>query len=51
VVTVVFRDRLGDEGRSSWAWICAAGVLLGLLGVRYVRRRRAAMRSVSGHER
>ena len=43
VVTVVFRDQVGDEGRTSWAWVCAAGFVLGLLGIRYVRRRRAAM--------
>jgi hypothetical protein len=47
VVTTALHGRLGDEGRTSWAWISAAGFVLGLLGIRYVRRRRAALRADS----
>jgi hypothetical protein len=45
VLTVLLRDRLADDGRDSWTAIAAAGLFLGLLGVRYVRRRRAAIRA------
>jgi hypothetical protein len=45
VVIVALGDRLDDEGRDSWAWIAAAGFFLGLVGIRYVRRRRAALRT------
>jgi hypothetical protein len=44
VVTLALQGRL-DDGRDSWAWISAAGLFLGLLGIRYVRRRRAAQRA------
>lgn len=29
----------------TWAWVSAAGAFLGVIGIRYVRRRRAALRS------
>jgi hypothetical protein len=48
VVTAALHGRLGDEGRTSWVWISAAGFVLGLLGIRYVRRRRAALRAEAG---
>ena len=41
VVLLVLGDRVGDD-RDSWVWVAAAGTFLGLVGVRYVRRRRAA---------
>ncbi len=44
VVALVFRDRLADGGNENWTWIFLAGTFLGLIGVRYVRRRRAAIR-------
>lgn len=44
LVSVVLRDRLDGQGRGDWVWVTAAGVLLGLVGIRYVRRRRAARR-------
>jgi hypothetical protein len=47
VLTLVLQDRLADDGRDSWTAIAAAGLFLGLLGVRYVRRRRAALRTGS----
>ncbi len=40
VLTLVFHDRLEDDGRGDWVWIMACGVLLGLIGLRTVRRRR-----------
>jgi len=47
VLTLVLRDRLADDGRDTWTAIAAAGLFLGLLGVNYVRRRRAAIRAGS----
>ena len=35
VISLVFRDRLAADGHGDWPQICAAGVLLGLLGYRY----------------
>ena len=43
VLTLVFHDRLEDDGRGDWVWIMACGVLLGLIGLRTVRRRRDAL--------
>jgi hypothetical protein len=43
VLTVVLHDRLADDGRGDWVWIMACGVLLGLVGIRTVRRRRDAL--------
>jgi len=44
VLTLIFHDRLEDGGRGDWVWIMACGVLLGLIGLRTVRRRRDALR-------
>ena len=44
VGSLVFHDRLADGGNENWTWIFLAGTFLGLIGVRYVRRRRAAIR-------
>lgn len=33
------------DDRDSWVWVSAAGVLLGLIGIRQVRRRRTRERS------
>jgi len=44
VASLIFRDRLADGGNEDWVWIFLAGTFLGLVGVRYVRRRRAAVR-------
>lgn len=46
VVLLVLRGRLGED---DWIRVTAAGTFLGLLGIRYVRRRRAA-RAASGTE-
>lgn len=43
VVLLASYGRLDDDGRGSWVWVAAAGFGLGLVGVRHVRRRRAAM--------
>ena len=44
VASLVFHDRLADGGNENWIRIFLAGTFLGLIGVRYVRRRRAAIR-------
>ena len=44
VASLVFHDRLADGGNENWIWIFLAGTFLGLIGIRYVRRRRAAIR-------
>lgn len=38
-----FRSRLAESGHGWWLWTCLAGTLLGLVGVAYCRRRRAAI--------
>jgi hypothetical protein len=43
VLSLVFHDRLAEHGHGDWVWIMAAGLFLGLIGVRHVRRRRAAL--------
>lgn len=50
VATVIclFRlEQLESSGRGNWIWICACGVLLGLLGIRYARRRAARIAKAS----
>jgi hypothetical protein len=47
VVTLVLHDRLSEHGNGDWVWIMAAGLFLGLVGIRHVRRRRTALRA--GH--
>lgn len=42
VAALLLNDRLDDDGRGSWVWVAAAGVVLGLIGLRHVVRRRAA---------
>ena len=39
---ILLRDQLDADGRERWVWVAAAGTFLGLVGVRNVRRRRAA---------
>jgi Protein of unknown function (DUF2530) len=45
VVTLVLHDRLSEHGNGDWVWIMAAGLFLGLAGIRHVRRRRTALRA------
>jgi hypothetical protein len=47
VATLVLHDRLAEHGNDDWVWIMAAGLFLGLVGIRHVRRRRTALRA--GH--
>jgi hypothetical protein len=47
VAALALRGRLDDDGRDSWVWVAAAGLVLGLIGIRHVRRRRAALRATS----
>jgi hypothetical protein len=44
LASLIFHDRLANGGNENWTWIFLAGTFLGLMGVRYVRRRRAALR-------
>jgi hypothetical protein len=41
VVALLARNTLVDQGRGDWVWIAAAGTVLGLLGIRYTKRRAA----------
>jgi hypothetical protein len=43
--TLLLHDRLSEHGNDDWVWIMAAGLFLGLVGLRHVRRRRAALRA------
>lgn len=45
LVLLPFRGRLLDDGRGWWLWTCAAGMSLGLWGLRICLRRRAARRA------
>jgi LPXTG-motif cell wall-anchored protein len=45
VLCLAFRTPLADAGRTWWTWVCLAGLLLGLAGLVFVRRRRAAYRA------
>jgi MFS family permease len=44
VVALLLHGRLADHGNGDWVWITVAGVVLGLMGIRIVRRRRARLR-------
>jgi hypothetical protein len=43
VVLVVLRLTDRADVRDWWLWMCGIGVVLGLVGVRYCQRRRAAL--------
>jgi hypothetical protein len=43
IVTLVLHGRLAEHGNGDWVWITAAGLFLGLIGIRHVRRRRASL--------
>lgn len=45
VAALAFRGRLADDGNGDWVWVALAGLFLGLVGLRYVRRRRRARSS------
>jgi peptidoglycan/LPS O-acetylase OafA/YrhL len=42
VATLVFHDRLAEHDNGDWAWVALAGVFLGFVGLRHVRRQRRA---------
>ena len=44
VVTVALRPQLQQAGNDWWVWVCLSGTVLGLIGLPYVVRRRAAYR-------
>jgi hypothetical protein len=44
IALLPFWSKLDDDGHLWWIATCAAGVVLGLLGLLYVTRRRAAIR-------
>jgi hypothetical protein len=46
LVQLPFYDWYDDHGHTWWLWTCAAGGLLGLYGIWYVRRRDVAMKRV-----
>jgi len=39
LVMVLMREHLEDSGRGNWVAIGVAGIILGLLGMRYTKRR------------
>ena len=43
VAMLPFTDELRDEDRLWWLWTSGAGIGLGLFGIRYCRRRAAAL--------
>jgi Protein of unknown function (DUF2530) len=45
LAALVLHGRLDDHGNGDWVWIALAGAFLGLVGLRYVRRRRAELRA------
>ena len=44
LVATLMRDRLRADGDGWWVWVCVTGLVLGLLGSVWVRRRRSAYR-------
>jgi len=44
LVATAMRDRLRAAGDGWWLWVCVTGLVLGLLGSVWVRRRRSAYR-------
>ena len=47
VIALIARDWLEANGRGDWVWIAAAGTVLGLLGIRYTKRRAARISQAS----
>lgn len=43
IAVLPFVGTLADSGRDWWVWTCLAGLGLGLIGLEYCRRRRAAL--------
>jgi O-antigen/teichoic acid export membrane protein len=45
VVGLVIRPDLNDDGHGWWIWTAVAGVVLGLFGYTYMRRRQRRLRA------
>lgn len=43
LVQLPFYGWYADHGHAWWIWTCLAGAALGLIGLKYVRNRRAAL--------
>ena len=41
IVCLLLHTSLTEAGRGWWIWVCVSGLLLGLAGLWFVRRRRA----------
>jgi hypothetical protein len=50
IVLIIMRGTLTASGSQWWIWVAATGALLGLPGLWFTTRRRAAYRSVSSAE-
>lgn len=48
VLVTLFRGTLDAHDATWWIWVCVAGVIIGLIGLQYVTRRRAAYRRAKG---
>ncbi len=46
VVLLLLREQLAESDREWWVWVGVSGVGLGLIGLWYTRRRRAAIARV-----
>ena len=51
LILLPFRSDLEADGRGDWLWICLAGIVGGLYGIVYCRRRRASMARARGAHR
>jgi hypothetical protein len=51
LILLPFRADLEANGRGDWPWICLAGVVGGLYGIGYCRRRRTSMARARGAHR
>lgn len=49
VVALALRSQLAENDLGWWIWVCLAGMLLGLPGLWFVRRRRAAYAAARAH--
>jgi hypothetical protein len=47
LIMVLMRNQLEEAGRSNWIAIGVAGIILGLLGMRYTKRRAARISSTN----
>ncbi|MEI8082885.1 MAG: DUF2530 domain-containing protein [Actinomycetes bacterium] len=51
VALLVFRGRLVDNDATWWLWVFFAGTIMGLVGIWYATRRRAAYRAAGRQTR